>query len=139
MIYGTLHGSQTSSPEAVITSVSGLQNKAVIITLQNSAYVGNFLVKEAIQLRSRKKCCCFGAWKKSCVVGEGEKISLLCFFPCVLFSALSSRRQNVDRSITKIKEGGGLETEKNPKKKTKESFEAEIRKINLKKAFAKKK
>ena len=64
----------------------------------------------------------FSSLEKSCVVGEGEKISLLCFFPCVLFSALSSRRQNVDRSITKIKEGGGLETVKNPKKKLKKAL-----------------
>ena len=55
------------------------------------------------------------------------------------FERSAAAAANAKRSITKIKEGGGLETEKNPKKKTKESFEAEIRKINLKKAFAKKK
>ena len=61
-----------------------------------------------------------------------EKKFAFMFFPCVLFSALSSRRRqrhNVARSITKIKEGGGLKTEKKPKKKTKEVFEAEFRRI----------
>ena len=65
------------------------------------------------------------------------------FFPLRAFfcfeRSAAAAAANAKRSITKIKEGGGLETEKNPKKKTKESFEAEIRKINLKKAFAKKK
>jgi hypothetical protein len=45
------------------------------------------------------------------VAQKEKKICFYVFFPSVLFSALSSR-QNVERSITKIKEGGELKSEK---------------------------